>query len=67
MSQAVFPVVMYIHNFVSIMRATCPAISAVAGNSMDTRPATFMDGYTNFMESKSGEFCGGDVPRLIMD
>jgi hypothetical protein len=42
-----------------------PFISSVAGNSMDTGLATFMDGYTNFMETKSGEFCGGKAPRVL--
>jgi len=33
-------------------------ISFVTGNNMATGLTSFMDGYKNFMETKSGEFCG---------
>jgi hypothetical protein len=39
-------------------------ISFVTGNKMATGLTSFMDGYKNFMETKSGEFC---VNRRILD
>ena len=33
-----------------------PTISFVTGNKMATGLTSFMDGYKNFMETKSGEF-----------
>jgi hypothetical protein len=39
-------------------------ISFVTGNNMATGITSFMDGYKNFMETKSGEFCGN---RYVLD